>query len=198
MYNEATKWVTEATRCIARAAILRKYSPTDYSGAIEALQHCFELSCKSRYLLVGEKYPFNHNPAKTIDKVSEKLFSLYPISDEKLFKGFTNWMKDNGSYLAKLHHLVIYGDEEKKVPASKMFTKENVSELTIKVSSFFSYTYFQQFYIGHYFGYVSEEEYQEFLEFSTFIIKHKDKLPSLNEDEVYRLFPFMKDRINLE
>lgn len=114
MYNESQRWVKEATRCLVRAVILKRYFPKDYSGAIEALQHSFELASKSWYILVGVEYPRNHNPAKNIDEVSRRIHALYPIFYDEMLIGFIEWMKNYSAYLGKLHERVLYGDEIKK------------------------------------------------------------------------------------
>lgn len=191
MYNKSQQWVKEATRCLVRAVILKRYFPNDYSGAIEALQHSFELACKSWYLLVGVEYPRNHNPANNIDEVSKRIHASYPVIDDEFLEGFIQWMKDNSVYLGKLHEIVMYGDEKRNVPASEFFTKEEVSDLTIKISAFWSFTYIQLTYIGQYFGYLTEEKYREFLQFAGLIETYKDIGTSLSEEETKKLFSFL-------
>jgi hypothetical protein len=101
-------------------------------------------------------------------------------------------MKQNSSYLSRLHETTIYGDEKSDVPALKLFSREEVSDLTIKVSAFWTYTYVQVFYIGEYFDYLSDNQKQELLAFVEFMEAIDDsKIFSLSEEETKRLFPFI-------
>ena len=189
MYDEAQLWFRESTRCISRAVILKTHSPTDFNGIIEALQHCFELACKSWYFLIGSNYPKNHDAAKYIDKVSKHIHSQYPIFDYKKMERFLEWMKENSSYLAKLHQMVIYGDEDRNVLASDLFTSEDVRSLTIKVSGFWAFTQIQLVFIGRHLGYMTEKKYIEFLKFYQYVKNFEDEAP-LSEEEIKKLFSF--------
>jgi len=105
-------WFLESKICLYRSFKIRE-NPFDIHGAIEALQHCFELSCKSLYIMLDLQYPRDHDAAKNLDEVRIKLFQAIPGIKQDKWPSLESWIKENSKYLKKIHETSIYGDEKK-------------------------------------------------------------------------------------
>jgi len=71
-YLRSRKLLKEAEIARERAVLIHLCSKLgvgycDWHGAVEAFQHCFELSLKSLWLMLGLPYPHDHNPAQDVD-----------------------------------------------------------------------------------------------------------------------------------
>ncbi len=161
-------WFFESKICFYRSFKIRE-NQNDIHGAIEALQHCFELSCKSLYLMLDLPYPRDHDAAKNLHLVSEKLFQVLPWAKQEEWPPFESWIKANSKHLKIIHETSIYGDEEKGILASKLFSKEELGELTQGVSALWSFIYHTLAVLGVQYSALTQEEseeYKTFLEFS--------------------------------
>jgi HEPN domain-containing protein len=72
--ERSASYLGAAEKDLERAKSLAKQK--DWSGSVEAAQHCIEISIKSLYLLVGLQYPETHDPATELKKVMENLRDL--------------------------------------------------------------------------------------------------------------------------
>ncbi len=133
-------WFFESRICLYRSVIIRE-NPNDIHGAIEALQHCFELSCKSLYIMLDLPYPRDHDAAKNLDKVRIKLFQAIPKTDQDQWPPLESWIKGNSKYMKKIHETSIYGDEKQGILASKLFSIEDLGELMQMVSTLWGFIY---------------------------------------------------------
>jgi len=95
----------------------------DYSGSIQAVQSCIELSIKSLYKLVDLSYPHSHDPAKEINKVLNKL--RFP--EHSLYKNYITRLVWISKMSAVFHIAAVYGCLD--VGASKLFRREDVEFL---------------------------------------------------------------------
>ncbi len=126
VYEASRKLIKEAEIALKRgwliAAICDIFGHNDRHGAIEAFQHCIELSLKSMWTIVGFKYPKDHNPTKKFEKVEQRFFKLLPYTKEDPnFPKFSDWVRSKGRAMKALHEQTIYGDEEKGKSASELF-----------------------------------------------------------------------------
>ena len=102
--------IGEASQCLARAEGLMERG--DCSGAVEAAQHCIELSMKSLYRLVGLKPPKTHwgqvkkdsGEEDPLEKVAERLEGIQ--EHERVWLGKTSWI---GRMWAWAHNTSLYG-----------------------------------------------------------------------------------------
>ena len=133
-------WFFESKICLYRSFKIRE-NPNDIHGAIEALQHCFELGYKSLYLMLDLPYPRDHDAAKNLDKVRIKLFQSLPSAKQDQWPSIESWIRENSKNLRKIHVTSMYGDEEKGILASKLFSKEELGDLTCNVSALWSFAY---------------------------------------------------------
>ena len=176
-FNRGKAWFHESTICRNRFFWIL-LNPNDIHGAVEALQHCFELSCKSLYLMLDLPYPRDHDAAKNIEQVSEKLFLALPGANQEEWPSLESWIKKNSKNLKKMHETSIYGDEEKGILASKLFSKDELEELTVTVSAIWSFVYHTLYSLGVKNNSLTPEEvkeYEKFLESSL--------LTKINESE---------------
>jgi HEPN domain-containing protein len=105
---------------------------SDYSGAIEAYQHCIELSIKSLYQLQGMAYSFEHDPTKDFNKVYEGLMNRirdlpevkYSIQIWKQRLARARWISKMSS---ELHQLAMYAFCD--VAAKDFFNSDDVDYL---------------------------------------------------------------------
>jgi len=167
-FEKGKDWFFESKICLSRSFKIRE-NPYDIHGAIEALQHCFELSCKSLYIMLGLQYPRDHDAAKNLDKVRRKLFQAIPETDQDQWPPLESWIKDNSKYMKKIHETSIYGDEEKDILASKLFSIDDLGELTQMVSTLWGFTYHTLAILGIQNSALTPEEhadYKLYLEFS--------------------------------
>jgi len=106
----------------------RNYS--DFHGSIEALQHCIELCLKSIWILFGLIYPKNHDPTQDLENINAKLYEIFPyLNKEPIFIKWNNWIKEKGRFYANIHFTTIYGDENKGLVASKLFTENDMNKI---------------------------------------------------------------------
>jgi len=87
------------------------------------------------------KYPIDHDAAKNLNQVSDKLFRTIRGANKEEWPPIKSWIKKNSKYLKKIHVTSIYGDEESGILASKLFSKEELDELTVNVSALWSFVY---------------------------------------------------------
>lgn len=160
-FDLGKQWFFESKICLYRALMLSPY-PWDNHGKVEALQHCFELSIKSLYLMLGLKYPRDHDAAKNLDKVTELLFEEIPWTDQEKWPPLEAWIKRNSRDMKKLHISSMYGDDKMGVLASKLFTDEQVSELMVNVSAIWSFVYHTMMIVGHQNGLVNQNEIDDY------------------------------------
>jgi hypothetical protein len=117
--------IDEASHLRTRAESLA--SQYDCSGAIEAAQHCIELSVKSLYRLVGLEPPRTHlermskkkfGEENPLERAAERLEGM----DEYLmiWLGKTSWI---GRMWAWAHDTSLYGCLD--LPASKLFGQKD-------------------------------------------------------------------------
>lgn len=176
-FDRGKAWFHESTICRNRFFRIL-LNPNDIHGAIEALQHCFELSCKSLYLMLDLPYPRDHDAAKNIEQVSEKLFLAIPGANQEEWPSLESWIKKNSKNLKKMHETSIYGDEEKGILASKLFSKDELGELTVTVSALWSFVYHTLFILGVENNLLTPEEvkeYEKFLESSLLAKKNESE-----------------------
>jgi HEPN domain-containing protein len=187
-YLRSKKLIIEAGVARERAMILHLCSKlgtgyVDWQGAVEASQHCFELSLKSLWLMLGLTYHHTHNPANDFDEVKERLFKLFPnVEDEPLFKDFDRWIRKRGEYMAKLHETSVYGDQKGNC-ASELFTEEDVFKIWEDASLSHAFALLPIRLMGAKLGLLTEEEKTE-LDSTTRIVQELKK----NAPELGRIF----------
>jgi len=114
--EEAENLCSEAFKMYLRSTSLGK---TDYNGAIEAAQHCIELSVKALYKIVGLEYPKKHDPATQLEDVIKRLNGLHYTQIVSIARA--KWISKMWEWA---HSTSIYGTL--KVPASKLFKLKDV------------------------------------------------------------------------
>lgn len=177
-------WFFESKICLYRSFKIRE-NPYDIHGAIEALQHCFELSCKSLYIMLDLPYPRDHDAAKNLDKVRKKLFQAIPETDQDQWPPLESWIKENSKNMKKIHETSIYGDEEKGKLASKLFSIDDLDELTQIVSTLWGFTYHTLAILGIQNSALTPEQqadYKLYLEFS----KNAKKMDAYQKIKYYK------------
>ena len=115
-----------ASQCLMRAEGLAERC--DYSGAVEAAQHCIELSMKSLYRLVGLKPPKTHwgqvkkdfGEEDPLEKVAERLEGIE--EHQIVWLGKTSWI---GRMWAWAHNTSLYGCLN--LPASRLFEQKDAN-----------------------------------------------------------------------
>jgi hypothetical protein len=119
--------IDEAAHLLTRAENLVK--SYDYNGAIEAAQHCIELSVKSQYRLVGLKPPRTHlerfpkkglGEENPLEMVAERLDGIEDYL--MVWLGKTSWI---GRMWAWAHDTSLYGCLD--LPSSKLFDQKDAS-----------------------------------------------------------------------
>lgn len=161
-FKKGKDWFFESRICLYRSFIIIHNNPYDIHGAIEALQHCFELSCKSLYIMLDHPYPWDHDAAIDIDELENKLFQAIPDAKQENWPPIKSWIKKNSKNLKKIHETSIYGDEKKGIVASKLFSKEDISDLMIDVSAFWSFAYHTLAQLGFKYDALTKEEYSDY------------------------------------
>jgi HEPN domain-containing protein len=99
----------------------------DYNGAIEAAQHCIELSVKALIRLVGLEYPKKHDPSAQLEEVIGRLNGLEDYNKVSIARA--KWISTMWEWA---HSTSIYGSLN--VPASKLF-KEKDAKNAIEYAS---------------------------------------------------------------
>ena len=186
-YMKSRELINEAIIARNRAYIIYIVSNllhyNDIHGFIEALQHCLELYLKALWVLVGLKYPHDHNPAKDIEVINTRLIEVMPwLNNEPFYKEWEQWIKEKSKYYSSLHHKTIYGDEKTGIVASKYFTKEDGSKINRDVHfviSFLSGAFLQ---IGALLETLSEKEREKLQ--ADIALRHE--LDKLGLDEILR------------
>ncbi|MCJ7631009.1 HEPN domain-containing protein, partial [Candidatus Bathyarchaeota archaeon] len=108
-FLKAREMLSEANQKCSRASTLQKEE--DYSGVVEASQHCVELAIKSLFVLFGMEPPHTHNPGKDLDRIYQALEHSY-LSDEnsrKIFSSAFSRVKWLSYLMEKLHTEGMYG-----------------------------------------------------------------------------------------
>lgn len=188
-YFQGKELFNEATICRLRATNLIPYN-YDIHGVIEALQHCFELSLKAIWLVYGLTYPNIHDAAKNIDKVTVRMKLLFPHRDYASWGIISNWIKEQSSYMAELHHRTIYGDVDKGVPASKLFSLEETQKIYQTVTAFHAFVKGSILFVGEGLNLLTpdEERYlRDFRKESLEIYSDPEKIEAQNKRLSYFL-----------
>ena len=112
-------YLNAAKKDLERAKSLAKQR--DWSGSVEAAQHCIEISVKSLYLMVGLQYPETHDPANELKKVMEKLRGLRSYWDY-LWREIARmrWICKMWEWI---HTSSVYGCLD--IPANKIFNEKD-------------------------------------------------------------------------
>jgi len=137
-YIQAKELYKEASICYRRSYFIL-LNPLDHHGVIESMQHCFELSLKSLWLVVGLTYPNIHDAGKKIEKITNRYRKILPNVDFELWAKIEEWVRTKSEYIADLHHKTIYGDEDRNIPASKLFSEEEMLNIIHNVSVFHTF-----------------------------------------------------------
>ncbi len=116
--NLAETIVVEAYKNLLRARRLTE--DYDYSGSVEASQHCIELSVKALHRLVGLDPPRVHDPGKFLTDVLSRL--EFPSGWDFMINrlGRIRWVSEMWEFA---HSTAIYGYGSS--PASQLFGSED-------------------------------------------------------------------------
>jgi hypothetical protein len=161
-YLKGKQMYKEAEICLIRGLILKVITPKDIHGSIEAYQHGFELLLKSLFLIHGLKPPEIHDTAKSIDKLTTRMNALPIKFDHDVWELFKNGIKIKSERYARMHHEVIYGDEENNIPASQLFDKPDLEEIANDAHILNGFLLGPLLIIGEELDLLSEEEKKEF------------------------------------
>ena len=160
-YLKGKQLLDEATICVHRGLLLSIF-PNDLHGCIESFQHAFELSLKALYQIQGVSYPKCHNASKSIEKITKRMKELpYKVNFSEWDK-FVKWISEKSDYMDHLHHITIYGDEERDIPASQLFTQKEKSEIIQNVATMYTFVRHRMFVIGTDLGLLTKDEEKEF------------------------------------
>jgi hypothetical protein len=181
-YVRSKKLLNEAGIALQRAFYLHIFNSLlnlcDWHGVTEALQHSFELSLKSLWMMVGLDYPLNHNPINDFKKVKKRAFTVFPhLKTEKYFGDWEIWLNKKGRCMAKLHETTIYGDENEGLTASELFDEEKAFVLWKDTQLTFKMVLTPIRIIGYRLSLLTKEEkkdFESFLEFYQPILIEKD------------------------
>ena len=130
-------------------------------------------------------YPRDHDAAKNLDKVRKKLFQAIPETDQDQWPPLESWIKENSKNMKKIHETSIYGDEEKGKLASKLFSIDDLDELTQIVSTLWGFTYHTLAILGIQNSALTPEQqadYKLYLEFS----KNAKKMDAYQKIKYYK------------
>lgn len=191
-FEKGKDWFFESKICLYRSFRIRE-NPYDIHGAIEALQHCFELSCKSLYLMLDLPYPRDHDAAKDLDKVRIKLFQTILWANQDHWPSIESWMKEHSKYLKIIHETSIYGDEEKGILASKLFSEEELGDLTRNVTALWSFVYHTLAVLGREYSALTPEEHEDYKIYEEFSKNYK----TLNKYQMVKYFKKIFDPMKL-
>jgi len=116
--NRIEDLLNEARRAEWRSRELTE--SIDYNGAVEAAQHCIELSIKAMYQLVGLDPPKKHDAGTELEKVVRRLDipQSYGYVKESLGR-----MRLISAMWAWAHNTSIYGCLD--IPASRLFKEKD-------------------------------------------------------------------------
>jgi hypothetical protein len=165
-YLRSRKLLKEAEIARERAVLIHLCSKLgagycDWHGAVEAFQHCFELSLKSLWLMLGLPYPHDHNPAQDVDDVKKRLFLVFPhLENDPRFAEFESWVGRKGKFMAALHQTSFYGDDDQKA-ASDMFNEEDVFKIGSDAELCYRFVYVPLLDVGKRLGLLTEDEAKE-------------------------------------
>ena len=184
-YLKSKKLLREANIARKRAWLIANFSVlnlnNDFHGAIEAAQHCFELSLKALWILYGFEYPRDHNPAKDLDNLLERMFTVFPeLKDYPIFEKWITWVKAKGPFIKKLHESSIYGDEKKMIYASDLFSEEKMFEFLDDAELSYQMSLKPIRIIGDRLELLTEKEKKE-LDFSREFVKYLIRIPGGHE-----------------
>jgi len=146
-FSESKEYLKEAQVALIRAYAIyiasKLFSYNDNHGTVEALQHCFELDIKSMWRLVGLDIPRYHDPTDDLDNVATRLLSVFPhLKGDSTWELWKDWVKRKSGQMKIYHNEAIYGDEVKRVPASKLYSDGIIRILFGEVS--FAHTFINQ------------------------------------------------------
>ena len=139
-FSESKEYLKEAQVALIRAFAIysasKLFTYNDNHGTVEALQHCFELSIKSMWRLVGLDIPRNHDPTDDLDNVATRLQSVFPhLKENTTWELWKDWVQRKSGKMKKYHIEAIYGDEVKGVSASKLYS-DGIIRILFKVVGF--------------------------------------------------------------
>lgn len=183
-FEKGKDWFFESKICLYRSFIIQE-NTYDIHGAIEALQHCFELSCKSLYLMLDLQYPRDHDAAIDLDKVRIKLFQTIPEANQEQWPPLESWIREKSKYMKKTHETSIYGDEKKDILASKLFSKEELGDIIRNVSILWSFVYHTLAVLGIRYNALTPEEHDDYAIFEEFSM-------NIKKMETYQLVSYFR------
>ncbi len=155
----------EAAICVRRGLLLSALS-NDIHGCIEAFQHAFELSWKALFQIHGLPFPKLHYSSESIHKLTKRMKELPYIINWSEWERLEKWINEKSDYMEKLHHLTIYGDTFRNIPASELFTQAEKGEIIQDVGMLFTFVRHPMLEIGKDLGLLSDSEIHEMVEFS--------------------------------
>ena len=153
----------EAAICVQRGLLLSML-PNDIHGCIEAFQHAFELSWKALFQIHGLSFPELHYTSESIHKLTKRMKELPYIVDYSEWERLEKWINEKSDYMEKLHHLTIYGDKARDIPASKLFTQEEKGKIIQDVGLLYAFVRHPMLLIGEDLGLLNDEEKKELKE----------------------------------
>jgi hypothetical protein len=162
-YLKGKQLLDEAAICVHRGLLLSMF-PNDIHGCIESFQHAFELSLKADYQIHGLSYPKCHNASISIEKITKRMKELPYKVDFSKWDKFVKWISEKSDYMDNLHHFTIYGDEERDIPASRLFTQEEKGEIIQNIGAMYSFVRYRMFLVGTDLGLLTKDEENEFKE----------------------------------
>jgi HEPN domain-containing protein len=190
-YLKSKKLIKEAEVARERAVLIHICSKletgyTDWHGAVESSQHCFELSLKALWLMLGLDYPCKHNPAEDLNLVKERLFRLFPhLENNPLFQDFEKWVMKKGEYMARLHLTSFYGDEKGKC-ASEIFTEEDAFRTWEDAEMAYKFALTPIALTGQKLGLLTEEEKEHLETISKLIEKLRENAGDVERDKPHQ------------
>lgn len=98
----------------------RAYEDRNYAFAVRQSQECVELSVKAVLRLYGVEYPREHDVGMLLFRLSDRFPSWFSKEFHKLV-GIS-------AELAKCRGPSMYGDEERGVPPSQLFGKDEAAK----------------------------------------------------------------------
>lgn len=150
--------LSEASNKHGRAnALLEK---EDYSGAVEASQHCVELAIKSLFILFGLDPPYTHDPGKELDKIVRALEEAGSETNNDSTRALNTFvfsrMKWLSSLMGRLHTEGMYGYNGTQ--SSIVFRERDAEYFNGLSAEILFTTFIFLMAVGTNLGFVSEEE----------------------------------------
>jgi len=154
IFDEAVDRFHEAETRFSRSIILMKEK--DFSGSVEASQHCLELAIKSLFILVGLEPPRTHDPGKQLDKVVTRIEELTKKQISLIDRVPFQRLKYLSHHFERLHIEGMYGYEN--IPPSKIFEQTDADYYIQNCFDAIFGIRLVQLVLGYIFNYISEEE----------------------------------------